>query len=321
MTWTPEKISELATGYWASQALLAAVEVGLFEALPAPATEACARAGIDPRVGEMLLDALVAIGLVVRNGETYAVDPSAAPSLSARSPVSMVGALRFNSAMYAMWGKLGDAVKTGQPVVPPGGHLGADPARTRGFVMGMHSRALALLPPVAAAIDLGNATTLLDVGSGAGTLGRMLAEKNPDLRVTLLDLPAITDVARELTAAHPTAARATHLAANYLTAPLPSPYDAVLHCGALHQHSAADATALIARLTAATHPGGRVVVVDLLAGPAFSMLFALNMALISPQSRMHSPAEVRQYFLAAGLDDVRDHSVGALYHLVSGARR
>lgn len=329
MDWTAEKLSELATGYWGAQAVLSAIETGVIEALPGTAAEVCTRAGVDVRVGGMLLEALVAMQLLVRDGDRYDLNATARPFLTAKSPTSMVGAMRFNSAMYAMWAKLGDVVKSGQPAMPPGAHLGDDPARTRGFVMGMHSRGLALLPAVADAIELGGAATVLDVGSGAGTLGRMLAERNPTLRVTLLDLPGVTDVARGLTQNHPAAARVTHLAADYLRAPLPGPYDAVVHCGALHQHDSADAAALVRRLAGAVHPGGRVVIVDLLAGPAFSMLFALNMALVSPKSRMHSVAEVRDYLAAAGVSDVVDRAAsrdgaetgGGMYRVVSGVKR
>jgi cyclopropane fatty-acyl-phospholipid synthase-like methyltransferase len=188
----------------------------------------------------------------------------------------------------------------------------------------MHSRGLALLPKVAQAIDLTQARQVLDVGSGAGTLSRLLAERYTDTRFTLLDLPAITDIARELTAAHPAAGRITHLAGDYFKAPLPGPVDTVIYCGALHQHDPAAARSLLSRLSAALRPGGKLIVVDLLAdptrsGPAFSLLFGLNMSLVSPSSHLHSTPEVEAYLRNAGLNVTHPlNPPGSLYTVVTG---
>lgn len=322
MKWTAESLSELATGYWRSQALLAASELGVFRQLPGTAGEVCGRCGIDLRVGEMLLESLAAMGVVDREGATYSVPAERAALLG-----QMAGALAFNGAMYGLWGKLPEVVRAGRPAVPPGAHLGQDEARTRGFVMGMHSRGLALLPRVAAAIELEGRASLLDVGAGAGTLGRMLAEANPGLRVTLADLPGVTRVARELTAAHPAAGRVEHVELDYLSGEIPAGHDAIVHCGALHQHDEGAARGLVAKLARALATGGELVIVDLFASPdrggtAFSLLFGLNMALVSPTSRVHSLANVAGYMRDAGLEVARCGEIaGSLYGVARGRRR
>lgn len=331
MRWTAESLSQLATGYWSAQALMTAVSVGLFEALPATTQEACEAAGLDHRTGGMLMEALGAMGILVRGERGWEMEGACEGLLRRDSPTSLAAALAMNAGMAALWGKLPDVVKTGQPAMPPGSHLGADPQRTRGFVMAMESRGRALLPPVAEGIDLREVGTLLDVGSGAGTLGRMLVERHGALRVTLLDLPGVTEVAAGLTKAHPHRGRVTHLAADYLNAPLPGPFDVVLSCGALHQHDPDQARQLMSRLAgSAAEKGGRVVVVDLMAGTGlpggFSELFALNMALVSRVARVHSPEEVRGYMAGAGLEVLHDrpaaHALGgvAMYHMVEGIR-
>lgn len=331
MSWTAERLSQLATGYWSSQVLMTAVQLGVFDALPGETGPVCSACGLDLRTGGMLLEALGGMGLLVRSaGGGWQAAEGVGPLLQRRSPTSLAPALELNAAMAGMWSKLPELVKTGRPVVPPGAHLGGDPERTRGFVLAMEARGRAVLPAVVSALPLDGVSTLLDVGSGAGTLGRLLVERDPRLRVTLLDLPAVTDVARTLTTAHPHAGRITHLAADYLTAVFPGPFDAVVWCGAMHQHDRAKARELVAKLAAAARPGGgRVIVVDLMAGTGlpggFSELFALNMALVSPVARVHTPSEVRDDLQAAGLGDITDAPATAadgtaIYHIVSGVR-
>jgi SAM-dependent methyltransferase len=322
MTWTAESLSELATGYWKSQALLAACQSGLFDALPGTAADVCQRRGVDVRVGTTLLESLVALGLLDSADGVFSADDRLVALVRQMGP-----ALAFNGAMYGLWAKLPEALRTGAPVVPPAGHLGEDDARTRGFVVGMHSRGLALLPPVARAIDASGAARLLDVGAGPGTLGRMLADAHPKLRVTLADLPAVTRVAETLTRDHPAAARVSHVPLDYLTADIPAGHDLIVHSGALHQHAPDVAQDLISKLAAALPRGGHLYVIDLFArpdrsGPAFSLLFGLNMALVSPTSHVHSLSDVEGYFSLAGLTDVRARDVpDSLYGLVRGTRR
>jgi hypothetical protein len=95
----------------------------------------------------------------------------------------------------------------------------------------------------------------------------------------------------------------------------------VVYCGALHQHDTADAAEIVRNLAESLHPGGRLFVIDLLSGSAFSSLFGLNMALVSPQSRIHSPDEVLGYLSRCGLKQLAVSAAGedqGLYTIVSG---
>jgi SAM-dependent methyltransferase len=327
MHWTAESLSDLATAYWKSQALMAGVQTGLFDALPGGAEAVAKRVGSEVRTTQMLLEALTAMGLVVRKGDTFSLEDSAAPLLRSDGAAALGRAIEMNRGMYELWSRLPQCVRSGQPVIGPQSHLGEDKGRTREFVLGMHARGLALLPPVAEALDLTGVRTLLDVGAGPGTLARMLCRLHPDLEATLVDLPGITAVARELTAADSVAARVRHVQADYLVDELPRGFEAVVYSGALHQHSPGQAEAILAKLAGCLAPGGRLFVVDLMlnddrSGPAFSALFGLNMALISPAAHMHSPVEVLRVLKGLGLVELTSRAVpGGIYQLVSGRVR
>jgi N,N-dimethyltransferase/O-methyltransferase len=311
MNWTPDKLTSLATGYWQSAALIGAVELSLFDHLDRPrsADELAAKCGVVPALLVSLTDALVSMELLDKTGDTYAIAPGAVAVLSRSSPTCMVDALRYNADLYRQWGKLAEVVRTGEAAVPQAKQLGMDESMTRRFVYGMESKARAFVPAIAPMIDLGDAKTLLDVGSGPGTLSRALAERSPGLKVTLLDLPDVLNVAREICTRSAAHDRLTFHPANYRTDALPQPFDAVVYAGALHQETPASAERLVQRFFECLRPGGHVYIVDLMlddsrTAPAFSALFQITMMLIQPAARVFSRAEIVDVLERTGFNSI-----------------
>ena len=75
---TPERIFELGFGYWGSKTLLSAVELGLFTELakgPLDAEMLRQRLGLHPRSARDFFDALVALGMLEREGDQYRNTP------------------------------------------------------------------------------------------------------------------------------------------------------------------------------------------------------------------------------------------------------
>ncbi len=328
--WTVSELMDLATGYWPAAALSAAVELGVFEALAAgerSADAVAARCGASAGHVADLLDALASIGLLRRDGAGFAFDPGAARFLDPSSPACMIDALRMNLDLYPLWGRLAATVRDGKPAIPPGAHLGQDPARTRRFVLAMHGRALGMAAEMLPAIDPGpGVATLLDVGAGPGTFSRLLAESRPRLRVTHLDLPPVQAIAQELGASSPAAARIDYRPGDYRADGYGGPYDAVLYCGALHQENPASARGVFGRIRDALRPGGTVRVVDLMrepgrAAPAFACLFSLTMRLTSPFGRVFDAGEAAALLLDAGFEapDIRPVA-GIPYHCITARR-
>jgi hypothetical protein len=236
-------IMRMATAYWDSATLLAAVEVGLFDALrhgPQTAAQVADEKRLDARAVVMLLDACLALGLVRRAGGGYALTEAAGSLLTTNGTGSLVTAILWSRDQYAAWGRLAETVRTGEPAVNPALHLGGDPEQTRTFVRAMHERALGMARAVVRFLDLEGCRTLLDVGGGPGTYATLLARYYPGLHVTVMDLPAVTAVAREFieeagmtgrVAVQPGDATSGEYGAGQ--------WDAVLFSGVLHQMSPA----------------------------------------------------------------------------------
>lgn len=328
MKWTAEGVTELGTQYWKSCVLSAAVELGLFDTIGrgARAEDVSAKLSSSPRHTAELLDALVSLEILVKKDGVYSFEASAAEFFDRASSKCVIDALRFNSDLYQLWGKLSTCVREGKPVLPARAHLGDDPERTRRFVMGMHSRALMMAPPLLPAINLEGHRKLLDIGAGPGTFSRFLLEKTPGLNVTLFDLPPVLNVARELTAGTRVADRVAFSPGDYRKDELPSGFDVALYSGALHQETPETAAALFAKIAGSLEPGGAILVVDMMVrtdrtSPLFSILFSLNMMLMSPIGRVFPDSSVHSMLAQAGFADLTTVKPdGCPYWIVRGRK-
>ena len=116
---SPEPILRLASGFMAAKHLFAASELGIFEALaesPAPLEALAARTGLTPRAARISADAMVALGLLERDGDLYRNGPAAAGYLAGRTPADLRPLLRFwDRISYPAWEALAEALGSGPP--------------------------------------------------------------------------------------------------------------------------------------------------------------------------------------------------------------
>ena len=159
---SPAQILQTGMGFFASKVLLSAVELGLFSELtdgPRTGAELEQALGLHPRATYDFLDALVAIGMLEREGDgpsaRYANTPETALYLDRASPRYVGGILEMaNARLYRFWADLTPALKTGQPQnevkhsgKPMFDELYADPARLEQFMDAMRGVSMAESPP------------------------------------------------------------------------------------------------------------------------------------------------------------------------------
>lgn len=328
MNWTPDQLTDLATAYWKSATLLAAVELGLFDALESPQTPEALSELLGTRADLLtpLLESLTGLQILEKVNHAYAIAPTAGPLLSRGSPTCMLDALRYNCDLFKQWQQLANVVRTGEPAIRSGDQLGADAALTRRFVRGMEAKARAFSPALVNCIDVSETRTLLDVGSGPGTLPRLLAEQFTRLKVTLLDLPEVIALARPMCESSPAFDRLSFVPADYRRDVLPKGFDAVLYAGALHQESIESARNLVHQFRSALNPGGKLFIIDLMlddnrTSPLLSSLFQLSMKLSSPTAHVFSAGELAELLRSAGFElrSVPQPTSGP-YRIVSAVR-
>ena len=308
----PTRIIEMTSAFFDSCVLFTASDLGVFgtlEKLGLSTSETIARElGLDPRGSTLLLDACVTLGLVEKSDNSYRNTAATSLFLVPGSPGDLSQAIRYNRDVYGAWGKLASFVREGRPVERPQLHLGDDPDRTRTFVLSMHHRAMAIGSAVVSLLELTGRRQLLDVGGGPGAYSVLIAQANPEIRCTVLDLPAVARIAGELIEQAGASDRVKILAGDYHTTPFPIGNDIVNFFGVLHQESPASIQDLFRRAFESMVPGAAIYVMDMMTdgthtSPKYSTLFALNMALTTNHGWVFSDAELKGWIEGAGFVD------------------
>ena len=305
----PTRIIDTASAFYDSCVLFTASDLGIFAKLAelkkadaGTIAEACS---LSPHGARLLLDGCVALGLLEKGEGSYSNTPEAAMFLVPGAPGDLSGAIRYNRDVYTAWGRLAEMVRTGRPVERPEVHLGEDGERTRTFVLSMHGRALGIGRSVVPQLKLAGRKKLFDVGGGPGTYSVLIAQNNPELACTVLDLPEVVKVAAELIAGAGMQDRVSTVGGDYHDYPFPAGMDVVNFFGMLHQESPESILDLFKRAYESLAPGGLVHVLDMMtdgshAKPKFSALFAVNMALTTRNGWVFSDDELAGWLEEAG---------------------
>ena len=307
---SPAPLIELATAYWGSATLIAAIRLNIFTHLanqPSTPAELAKHAQTDEIATDALLAGLTALNLVKKTGERFANAPIADTFLVEGRPAFLGPALQYNGDVYPLWADLHEVVRTGGVTRAPDRYLGDDAERTRNFVYGMHHRALGVGRAVAQVIDLRGRTRLADIGGGPGTYSALLCQDHDKLSAQVLDLPAVVAIASQITEQMGVGDRVECTPFDYYKDALPGRYDAALISGVLHREQPQQVQAIFAKVAAALEPGGVLYLSDVMlnderTGPLFGTMFALNMRVLAHDGRCHSVAEQTAWLNAVGFD-------------------
>jgi O-methyltransferase domain/Dimerisation domain len=309
----PSRIMDMASIFQDSALLFAANDLGVFGALArlgeASSEKIAATLQLNERAIRLLLNAVVAVGLLEKSGDSYRNTPESNMFLVPGRKGDLSSALLYMRDVYPAWGQLARFARTGEPVEAPEVHLGNDEARTRAFVMSMHGKALATAQPVLGRLTLAGCRQLLDVGGGPGTYSVLLCRAHPGLRAVVLDLPPVIRIAKELIDQQDAGEMVTTLAGDYHTTAFPGGNQAVLYFGMLHQESVENIQKLLAKAYDSMTEGATIYIMDMMTdvthtAPKFSALFAVNMGLTAQSGWVFSSDELIGWLESAGFTDV-----------------
>ena len=306
--WNPAELLKLSGGYWSACALHAGVKLDLFSHAGTAAELARATA-CDGRGLEMLLNALVALRLLDKNGEHYAPTVFSAEYLARSSPRYLGYILLHHHHLMAGWSRLDEAVQNGAPLRGRVSHAGNE-AERESFEMGMFNLAMQIAPRIVGKVDLRNRQRLLDLGGGPGTYAIHFCQTNPQLTATVYDLPTTRPFAEKTVAAFGLTDRIAFTDGDFISDDVPRGFDVAWLSHILHGEGPEGCAVILQRAVAALQPGGLLLVQefildDSMDGPIFPALFSLNMLLNTPQGQAYSQGQLEAMLHAAGVSSIR----------------
>ena len=322
----PDDLNSALRCFQESRALLTAVELDLFTVVGsgARAEEVSAKTGSDPRATEMLLNALVAMGWLAKQGAIFANSPSSARYFVARSADDSRAATMHLVHLWRTWSTLTECLRAGtsvfrQEAVERGEEW------TRAFIAAMHRNARARAPLVVNAVGTGGVTRMLDVGGGSGAYSIAFASANENLEVDLLDLAKVIPIAQGHIESAGLAGRIRTRPGDLRTDKFGEGYDLVFVSAICHMLSADENKDLLKRCFAALVPKGRVVIQDFIlepdrTAPKSAALFALNMLVATQAGSTYTEAEYATWLIEAGFQDVRHVRLPGPSELIIGGR-
>ncbi len=297
------------------KATRAALEVGLFEALADASLtlpELATKAGASERGLRFLLEAIEPLGYVAREGERWRNTPMTERWLLRRSPECLADLFSMFEDMAARWDSLGAAVKTGQTALDVGEWLAQRPDGYRNYHAGLRAVARLLADEIAAKVPIApSARRLLDLGGSHALYSVRLCQSHPELRATVFDLESARASAEETIREHSLGEHVTFQPGDFLRDPVGEGWDVVLLFAVARTLAAAPVKALLARICAATAPGGTLVLMDQLAERLPSPFMRANAKLISLEllnsspGELHTKDQLQAWALEAGFASVR----------------
>jgi ubiquinone/menaquinone biosynthesis C-methylase UbiE len=309
---SPAALLQMMQAHHVTAVLAAAIDLGVFGAIHRGSRDAAAIAeaiGCPERTTNIVVEALVALGLLEKQSAGYELTPTAAEFLVPGGP-RYLGDMANMMASTHIWQALStlkDAVRAGGSVLPEHAETPRLPfwevfaKNTTGLSMPGAMAIRGLLGPW---LEARKAPSLLDVAAGSGTYGLTLVKEISSLRATLLDWPNVLAETRQWAERFGVDRdRVSYLEGNLFETDFGGPYDVVLMSQIFHHFEPAVCQSLAKKAAAALKPDGKLVIHDFLIdgdNPAARM-FAVTMLGTTKKGESFSSDDYRRWCAAAGL--------------------
>jgi (2Fe-2S) ferredoxin/SAM-dependent methyltransferase len=322
----PDEVTGTARAFMESRVLLSALELDLFTAVAGGATagQAAAARGTDPDATARLLNALVALGLLVKTDGVFSPTRVTARFLARGGQDDSVDSLLHQASLWRTWAGLTETVRTGRPA-PREEMAARGDEWTVAFIAAMHKGAVQRASSLVQAVGVEGVGRLLDVGGGSGAYSIAFARASPSLSAVVLDLPQVLPIAEGHVKAAGLAGRIATRAGDLRRDDLGAGFDLVLLSSICHMLGGDENRDLLRRAFAALAPGGRAVVSDFLlaedrAAPKQAALFSINMLVGTPQGDCYTASEYASWMCEAGFASVERRDLPGPASLVIGTK-
>jgi hypothetical protein len=304
------QMNQLIRGYWTTQAIFVAAELGIADLLVDGAKhpdELGRQTGVRGDMLYRVLRALASIGIFREDDDgRFSLTPLA-ETLCGDSGQRAYARLHGRE-LYQCWARLLDAVRTGQPGfvaaygMPAFEYFSNHPDRGAVFDQAMTGHHGPEADPMLDAYDFAAVDELVDVGGGNGSLLQAILNRHPQMRGVLFDLPRVVERARATLENANIGDRCRLVGGSFLEA-VPQGADAYLLRHVIHDWADEDAVTILRNCRNAMKPRGKVLVVEIVVPAGNDPSFAkwMDLMMITYGGKERSEKQYRALFDRAGL--------------------
>ena len=310
---TPERIYNAINAFQLTEAMKAALDLGIFTAIAEGATDAASiaqHANASERGVRILCDYLTVKGFLTKSDGRYGLEQDSAIFLNRNSPAYMGGVANFMASDHHRKAhrNIADAVRQGGCAVndpfEPNDPIWITFARHMMPMMRMASENLATALTKEAPVH-----KVLDIAAGHGLYGIAVARHNPDAQVYAADWPKVLEVATENAQRAGLADRHHLLPGSAFDTPFGEGYDLALITNFLHHFDRDTCISFLRKVHASLAPGGRAAILEFVPNPdrvtpPTPAAFSLIMLASTPSGDAYTYAELASMAQAAGFSRV-----------------
>jgi len=308
---TPQQIIQDLWAARGSQALVAGVELDVFSLIAdgqRTANKIARAAGATERGTEHLLDTLVGLGYLKKKGREYRLRPVAERFLVRGKEAYIGGFVHETKLTWNGWSQLTEVIRTGKPVKAVDTDKGGREFFPQ-LVEAIFPLSFGAARAAVASLSEKNRKrikSVLDVAAGSAAWSLAFAQSMPDVRVTVLDYPEVTPIARRFAEKFGVADRYEYSEGNLREIDFGRDrYDLVILGHVIHSEGEEWGKKLVGKSFEALKDGGLLLIAEIIpndarTGPSIPLLFGLNMLVHTEQGDVFTLREYRKWLKDAG---------------------
>jgi ubiquinone/menaquinone biosynthesis C-methylase UbiE len=310
---TNERILDALNAYQRTAAIKSALDLDVFTVIGRGQTTAATIAAAcraSERGIRILCDHLTVQGFLTKQGSNYALAPDAQVFLDRNSPACVADAATgffASRETISSFDSLTEAVRKGGTAKSAEGTMGPEDPVWVDFAVSMINMQTPSAHGIAKILnaEAGQPWKVLDVASGHGLFGIVIASKNPNAEIYSQDWAPVLAVAQKNADAAGVSSRFRKIPGSAFEVDLGSGYDLILLTNFLQLLDPRSIETILKKVHAALKPGGRVVTLGFIpnddrVSPPIPAAFSLMMLATTPGGDAWSFADYEKLFRAAG---------------------
>jgi len=308
---SPRKITGPLINAFGPAALLAGLQLELFSALGDSAMtgeQLAVAMGVKPRRLLPILNVLVLMGLLRREGERYANSAEAAHYLVKGKP-SYIGVIHeLYADLYRAVLSTADSIRTDRPAAEHDFDEMSDEALAA-FFRGLHGLGIVQGRELANQHNFHRFERLVDVGGGSGSMAIGACETCAGLRATVLDLARVVPIAQRFISEAGLEERVTATFCDITAQPSDLTYDVAILRSLIQVLSPEQAARAIGNIGRNMRPGGEIYILgyvldDTRSAPWEAAAYDVAFINIYQAGRSYTDGEYRRWLTDGGFDQI-----------------